>query len=117
MRGTRAILLVASEPWGQTLAEPWRRRQGGRGHGVRTRGPALAASRRHHFDVAVVDLLIRGGGFELARQLSRRVGCLYLSVGARLVGQEILELALGFPVVRKADVLKIGGRSGPRGPS
>lgn len=108
MRGRRAILLVESDPSGETLAEALRRRKGDRVHVARTRAQALAAVRREHFDVAVVDLLIRGGGFELARQLSRRVGCLYLSVGARLVGQEILELALGFPVVRKAEVLRLG---------
>jgi DNA-binding response OmpR family regulator len=112
----RSVLLVEADPSGETLAEAWRRRKGDRVHVARTRAQALAASRRQHFDIAVVDLLLRGGGFELARQLSRRVSCLYLSVGARLVGQEILELALGFPVVRKAEVLKLG-RSGPRGPS
>jgi DNA-binding response OmpR family regulator len=106
----RSVLLVEADPSGETLAEAWRHRKGDRVQVVRTRAQALAAARRQHFDIAVVDLLIRGGGFELARRLSRRVGCLYLSVGARLVGEEILELALGFPVVRKAEVLKLRTR-------
>jgi hypothetical protein len=69
---------------------------------ARTRAQALQAARRRPYDLAVVDLFLRGGGAELARDLARSVPQLYLSLGARLVEDEILEAALGFPVCRKS---------------
>jgi hypothetical protein len=71
---------------------------------VRTARAAAAAVQREEFDLAVVDLLLAGGGADLGHRLSRRVPRLYLSVGARLLPEEIVEVALGFPVLRKAAV-------------
>jgi CheY-like chemotaxis protein len=104
MPPTRAILLVEPDPaCGRALAEVLR--QGGdRVRVVRTAGQAIRAASREPYDLAVVDLLLRSGGVELARKLARRVGRLYLSVGARLFSEEIIETALGFPVLRKARV-------------
>lgn len=70
----------------------------------------LAAGRRD-YDLALVDLLVRGGGVELAWKLAQRVPRLYLTVGARLLGDEILETALGFPVLHKARVSAVLDRS------
>ena len=101
MQAARCVLLVdGDEGCGQALAALLRR-QGDRVHLVQTRGRALQASRRRSYDVAIVDLFVEGGGVELARVLARRVPRLVLSLGARLVGEEILEAALGFPVLRK----------------
>jgi len=112
---SRAILLVEPDvACGRALAEVLRR-GGDRVRVVRTGAQAVSAAARQSYDLAVVDLLIRGGGVELARKLARRVPRLYLSVGARLLGDdEILETALGFPVVRKARVQAHLAR--PRGP-
>jgi DNA-binding NarL/FixJ family response regulator len=71
---------------------------------ARTRAQALQAARRRPYDLAVVDLFLRGGGAELARDLARSVPQLYLSFGARMQQNEILEAALGFPVCRKASL-------------
>jgi len=99
---SRSILLVESdEGCGRSLAVVLRR-QGDRVHVARTRAQALQAARRRPYDLAVVDLFLRGGGAELARDLARSVPRLYLSLGARLEEDEILEAALGFPVYRKA---------------
>jgi DNA-binding response OmpR family regulator len=99
---SRSILLVESdEGCGRSLAIVLRR-QGDRVHVARTRAQALQAARRRPYDLAVVDLFLRGGGAELARDLARSVPRLYLSFGARLEEDEILEAALGFPVYRKA---------------
>jgi CheY-like chemotaxis protein len=99
---SRSILLVESdEGCGKSLAVV-RRRHGDRVHVARTRAQALQAARRRPYDLAVVDLFLRGGGAELARDLARSVPRLYLSFGARLEEGEILEAALGFPVLRKA---------------
>jgi DNA-binding response OmpR family regulator len=112
---SRTILLVEPDvACGRALAEVLRR-GGDRVRVVRTSAQAVQAAARQSYDLAVVDLLIRGGGVELARKLSRRVPRLYLSVGARLLGDEILETALGFPVVRKARVHAHLAR--PRGPT
>jgi hypothetical protein len=107
----RVVLLVESDPeCGRALARVLRRR----GHRVRLArsvGTAVRLAARETFDLAVVDLLVPGGGVELARRLSRRIRCLYLSVGARLLPGEIVELAVGFPVLRKAAVARlVGGR-------
>ncbi len=111
---SRAILLVEPDvACGRALAEVLRR-GGDRVRVVRTGAQAVQAAARQSYDLAVVDLLIRGGGVELARKLSRRVPRLYLSVGARFLGDEILETALGFPVVLKARVHAQLAR--PRGP-
>lgn len=102
MQPSRSILLVESdEGCGRSLAVVLRR-QGDRVHVARTRAQALQAARRRPYDLAVVDLFLRGGGAELARDLARSVPRLYLSFGARLEEGEILEAALGFPVLRKA---------------
>jgi CheY-like chemotaxis protein len=102
MRPSRTILLVeADSGCGQVLAALLRR-QGDRVRLARTRAQALLAARRQPYDLAIVDVLMRGGGAELARELSQSVPRLCLSLGARLEQQEILEAALGFPVHRKA---------------
>lgn len=98
----RTVLLVdADASYGQALAALLRR-QGDAVEVVATRAEALAAVRRKHFDVAVVDLFVAGGGPELAQRLSRRVPRLVLSFGAHLGGDELVEAALGFPVRHKA---------------
>jgi DNA-binding response OmpR family regulator len=98
------VLLVESDaPCGKALARLVRR-GGDRVRLVRTPGAAVAAAQRERHDLAVVDLFVRGGGTELARRLTRHVPRVYLSVGARLLKDEILEAALGFPVLRKRDV-------------
>ena len=66
-----------------------------------TRAAALTAVRHGTFDLAVVDLFLRGGGAELARELKRRVPNLWLTLGSRLSTEEILEAVLGFPVHAK----------------
>ncbi|MCG6926334.1 MAG: hypothetical protein LJF30_13615 [Acidobacteria bacterium] len=102
MTGPHAILLVESDAeCGRTLARLLRR-NGHRVRLVRTARAASAWAAREAFDLAVVDVLVPGGGVDLGRELARRVPRLYLSVGAPLLPEEILEAALGFPVVRKA---------------
>lgn len=102
MQTSRAVLLVDGDAvYGRTLAQVLRQ-QGARVRVVQTRCQALEASRRERYDVAIVDLFVRGGGTELARVLARRVPRLVLSLGAHLGKDEILEAALGFPVLRKA---------------
>jgi CheY-like chemotaxis protein len=104
------VLLVEPDAaCGRALAEALR--QGGdHVRVVKTAGQALLAAGRDAYDLAVVDLLLRGGGVELARKLSRRIPRLYLSVGARLMSEEILETALGFPVLRKSQLREMFGR-------
>jgi DNA-binding response OmpR family regulator len=110
MTPVQALLLVESDAeCGKALARLLRRR-GHRVRLVRSARAAAAAAAREDFDLAVVDVLVRGGGVELARRLSRRVSRVYLSVGARLLPSEIVELALGFPVLRKAAVAALVGR-------
>jgi DNA-binding response OmpR family regulator len=104
MPPSRAILLVDSDSgcgraWAAVL-----RRAGHRVSLARTRAGALRSARRGGYDLAVVDIFVRGGGLELARELARSVPRLYLSVGARLLSDEVLEAALGFPVLRKAEL-------------
>ena len=106
MRPARAILLVESDAsCGGALARLIRR-GGDRVRLVRTTRAALGAVQREPYDLAVVDLLVKGGGLDLARRLTSRVPRIYLSVGARLFGDELIEAALGFPVLRKGDVPK-----------
>ncbi len=69
---------------------------------MRTPAAALAAAQREAFDLAVVDLFVKGGGVDLARRLTRRVPRVYLSVGAQLLTEELIEAAIGFPVLRKS---------------
>jgi CheY-like chemotaxis protein len=111
MTPPRTVLLVESDVrCGQALARLLRR-DGHRVRLVRTARAAAGAVDRQAFDLAVVDLLLPGGGVDLGRRLSRRVPCLYLSVGPRLLPEEIVEMALGFPVLRKASVPElVGGR-------
>jgi len=112
MTVSQSILLVESDTeWGQALARLLRRN----GHRVRlTRSAraALTAAGKETFDVAVVDLLVPGGGVDLGRRLSGHVLRLYLSVGAHLLPEEIIEVALGFPVLRKSAVPGLLGASG-----
>jgi DNA-binding response OmpR family regulator len=104
MRPARAILLVESdEGCGRVLAS-LARRGGDRLRLVRTARAAVSAAREEEYDCAVVDLSVKGGGVSLARRLSRRVPRVYLSVGARLLTDELVEAAIGFPVVRKRDL-------------
>jgi DNA-binding response OmpR family regulator len=104
VRPARAILLVESDAGcGQALARLVRR-SGDRVRLVRTPGAAVAAAQRESYDLAVVDLFVKGGGVGLARRLTRRVPRVYLSVGARLLTDELLEAAIGFPVLRKRDL-------------
>ncbi len=111
MTPPRTVLLVESDVrCGQALARLLRR-NGHRVRLVRTARAAAAAVEREAFDLAVVDLVLPGGGVDLGRTLSRRVPRLYLSVGPRLLPEEIVEMALGFPVLRKASVPDfVGGR-------
>lgn len=96
------MLVVDSDAeYGRALAALLRR-AGVRVRLARTRAQALDAVRRRHFDLAVVDLFLGGGGVELARALARRVPRLLLSLGARMGHDELLEAVLGFPVHRKA---------------
>jgi CheY-like chemotaxis protein len=109
----RAILLVESDTeCGRALARLLRR-NGHRVRLTRTARAARAAADRETFDLAVVDLLVPGGGVDLGRTLSRHVPRLYLSIGARMLPEEIVEMALGFPVLRKAAVPDLVGRSRP----
>jgi CheY-like chemotaxis protein len=104
VRPARAILLVEPDAsCGGTLARLMRR-GGDRVRVVRTTRAALAAARREPYDLAVVDLLLKGGGVDLARRLTPRVPRVYLSIGARLLGDEIIEAAVGFPVLRKGEL-------------
>lgn len=107
MRPPRCILLVESDAGcGRALARLVRR-GGDRVRLVRGPREALAAARRQAFDLAVVDLLVRGGGVDLARRLTRRIRRVYLSVGARLLAEELVEAAVGFPVLRKRDLARL----------
>ena len=111
MRPARAILLVESDAGcGQALARLVRR-SGDRVRLVRTPGAAVAAAQRESYDLAVVDLFVKGGGVDLARRLTRRVPRVYLSVGPKLLTDELLETAIGFPVLRKRDLPGLVGRS------
>jgi hypothetical protein len=104
VRPARAVLLVESDAgYGQALVRLVRR-SGDRVRLVRTPGAAVAAAQRESYDLAVVDLFVKGGGVDLARRLTRRVPRVYLSVGARLLTDELLEAAIGFPVLRKRDL-------------
>jgi hypothetical protein len=112
VRPARRVLPVESDAGcGQALARLVRR-SGDRVRLVRTPGAALAAAQRESFDLAVVDLLVQGGGVDLARRLTRRVSRVYLTVGARLLTDELLEAAIGFPVLRKREVAGLVRPSG-----
>jgi DNA-binding response OmpR family regulator len=96
------VLLVESDAGcGQALARLLCR-SGVRVRLVRTPRSAIAAAQQEPFDLAVVDLFVKGGGVDLARRLTRHVPRLYLSVGARLLAEELVEAAVGFPVLRKS---------------
>lgn len=104
MRPARLILLVESDKGcGRTLAHLVRR-GGDHVRLVHSAEGALSAARREACDLAVVDLLVKGGGVDLAHRLTRRVPRVYLSIGARLLTDELIEAAIGFPVVRKRDL-------------
>jgi DNA-binding response OmpR family regulator len=104
VRPARAILLVESDAGcGQAIARLVRR-GGDRVRLVRTPGAALAAAQREAYDLAVVDLFVKGGGVDLARRLTRHVPRVYLSVGAQLLTEELIEAAIGFPVLRKSQL-------------
>jgi CheY-like chemotaxis protein len=102
MTNVRSILLVDSDSaYGGALAAVLRR-QGLDVHLASSAGLALRAARRRSYDLAIVDLMVPGGGAELARKLARRIPRLLLSLGAQLERDEIIEAALGFPLCRKA---------------
>jgi CheY-like chemotaxis protein len=112
VRPVRAILLVESDAaCGQALARLVRR-GGDRVRLVRTPRAAVIAARREGYDAAVVDLFVSGGGVDLARRLTRRIPRVYLSVGPRLLADELVEAAVGFPVLRKTALRRI--TSSPR---
>jgi hypothetical protein len=69
----------------------------------------VAAAQRESYDLAVVDLFVKGGGADLARRLTRRVPRVYLSVGAKMLTDELLEAVIGFPVLRKREVASLVG--------
>ena len=97
----RTVLLVDPDAlYGRAMASVLRR-QRDLVRVVRTRSQALQEVRRRTYDLAIVDLFVGGGGAELARELSRSVPRLLLSLGAGLGREEMLEAALGFPVCRK----------------
>jgi CheY-like chemotaxis protein len=100
----RAVLLVEPDAECGRATANLLRREGHRVRLARSARTALQAAARESFDLAVVDLLVPGGGVELARRLARRVRRLYLAVGAPLLPDEIVEAAVGFPVLRKAAV-------------
>lgn len=104
--GLSVLVVDADADYGRALAVVLRR-TGGLVRVVRTRAQALQAVRHSHFDLAVVDLFLGGGGVELARELARHVPRLMLSLAARLERGEILEAALGFPVHRKASLARL----------
>ena len=102
MPSARSVLLVDPDAtYGRTMASVLRR-QGDQVRVVRTSRQALDEARRRPYDLAIVDLFVRGGGAELARELARRVPRLLLSLGVRLGRDEALEAALGFPVFLKS---------------
>ena len=117
MRAGQSVLVVDSDAeYGRALSALLRR-GGIRVRLARTRNQALLLARNQRFDLAVVDLFLGGGGVELARELSRRVPRLLLSLGARMDGQELLEAVLGFPVRRKVALpalLSVAGAGSPK---
>lgn len=114
MRPARLILVVEPDAaCGRALAR-LARRSGARVRLVRTPQAALGAAEREAYDAAVVDLLVKGGGVDLARRLTRRVSRVYLSVGPRLLGDELVEAAVGFPVLRKKGLHELFGESSLR---
>jgi CheY-like chemotaxis protein len=107
VRPARSILLVEPDAaCGETLARLIRR-GGDEVRLVRTARAALAAAGRGGYDLGVVDLLVKGGGAELARRLQARVPRLYLSVGAPLLTDELIEAVVGFPVLRKGQLPRL----------
>jgi CheY-like chemotaxis protein len=112
MTASHSILLVESDAHcGQALARLLRR-NGHRVRLARSARAAVTAADKESFDLAIVDLLVPGGGADLGRRLSRQVPRLYLSIGAHLLPEEIIEVALGFPVLRKSAVPGLLGASG-----
>ena len=83
MRSRRTILLVEDDPGYAQALSLVLRQQGDLVEVVQNRAQALAGGAARGYDLAVVDLFTRGGGAELARELSRRVPRLVLSHGAR----------------------------------
>jgi DNA-binding response OmpR family regulator len=101
LTGSSVLVVDGDRDYARALALLLRR-EGHRVRVVRTRAQALLASSHERYDLAIVDLFVGGGGAELARLLSRRVGELLLSLAPRMARAEVLEAALGFPVLRKA---------------
>ena len=113
MQGQPVLLVDADPAFGRALALVLRS-QGLDVSVVQSRSQALQAVRQRSYGVALVDLFVPGGGLELARDLSRQVPRLLLTVGAQLATEELLEAVLGFPVHRKAalpGLLKVPGAS------
>jgi DNA-binding response OmpR family regulator len=99
--GSSVLIVDGDKEYARALALLLRR-EGHRVRVVATRNAALVAASRERYDLAIVDLFLRGGGSDLAKLLSARVGKLLLSLAPRLQRAEVLEAALGFPVFRKA---------------
>jgi len=98
------ILIVDADPGYAHALTLVLRQQGDEVEVAQSPAEALEAARGGGYDLAVVDLFTRGGGTELARELSRSVPRLVLSHGAELPREELLQAALGFPVCRKATI-------------
>jgi CheY-like chemotaxis protein len=100
----RTILLVEADPGYAQALTLVLRQQGDEVDVAPGPDEALEAARGGRYDLAVVDLFTRGGGTELARELSRSVPHLVLSHGAELPREELLQAAVGFPLCRKATI-------------
>jgi ActR/RegA family two-component response regulator len=111
----RLLLVEPDAACGRTLAAVFRRQ----GYAVRlvsSRGAALRAARLVEYEMGVVDLFVRGGGLELARQLRRRVRRLVLCFGPALARAEVLQAAVGFPIHRKVALSRVLRQAGLRQP-
>ena len=101
------VMAAAVSDYAPAQAAPQKLKKGAADEGlrlVRTPGAAVAAAQRESFDLAVVDLFVKGGGVDLARRLTPHLQHVYLSVGPKLLTDEVLEAAIGFPVLRKRDL-------------
>ncbi len=78
--GERAILLVERDPYAADLAEYFLRTEGYDVDVVRTTAEAERVIDEQHVDLAIVDLMIRGGaGLQLCQAVGERVAVLAVS--------------------------------------
>ena len=112
-RACRLLLVEPDTACGRTLAAVFRR-QGYVVRLVHSRAAALRAAREVIYEIGVVDLFVRGGGLELARELRRRVRRLVLCVGPALARAEVLHAAVGFPIHRKTALSRVLRQAGLR---